>query len=89
VRLRKAVLEDPDKGYWRTYLDRQQRESPIEFYRIARLYAHLGEKDHAYEYLKKAAEKWDRDLEAMLYDPVWDRSDMHVVEAGRHVGLLR
>jgi tetratricopeptide (TPR) repeat protein len=88
VGLRNALREHGADGYWRYRLDEMLKWSPESFYTIATLYARLQETKTAYEYLERAAAKHDTALENLLFDLCWDRTDEHLKDVARKIGLL-
>src|SRR5262249_35621048 len=87
--LRRAVQQDPTTAYWRKRVELASKESPQPLYRLATYYARLGQKPKAYEYLEKACDQRDEQIQAMMYDLAWDRSDQQFKRIARKVGLLQ
>ncbi len=88
ARLREAVLRDGEKGYWTERLDTALKESPPKAYSVAVLYAHLGDKEGGYAWLRKACEQ-RAFSEGPLFDLCWDRNDEEFKAIVRGIGLLQ
>jgi serine/threonine protein kinase len=86
--LLRAVHERGAKGYWGQRLTVALSRSPQHFYEIANMYAHLGEKQKAYEYLGNAHEHQEF-MEDLMFEPWWDHNDPEFQVIARKVGLMR
>jgi len=80
------------KGYWRRQLDRlleQEKSGYVVQYRIAELYAQLGEREQALARLQKAVDDRNLYAVALKVEPIWDRyrADPRFVALVRRVGL--
>jgi serine/threonine protein kinase len=86
--LREAVRKGGAKGYWEKSLELALKTTPQDVYRIATLYASLGDKNTAYAWLRKACEKkaFDQDL---MVDLCWDHNDPEFQKIARGIGLLQ
>lgn len=95
--LRRAYSQEGEKGYWQAQLRisqerirkgtaRQAEDSPV---RIAGLYAHLGDNEHALEWLNKGFEERDATILYLKTSPDFDRlrSDPRVIELMKRIGL--
>ncbi len=94
-RLRSAYKSFGPPGYWRVNLERQRlewRKKPGEPYDLAALYAHVGDREHAFVWLDKA---FRAHSQALIYwlrtDPAFDsfRSDPKYEELVRRIGFPR
>lgn len=78
--LRRAYAEAGWRGYWQKRLDLLMIEAkgkPVPALHFATLYARLGDKDKAFEWLEKTFNERDMALPLVKVDPVWEtlRSD--------------
>jgi len=92
--LRQAYAGAGWQGYWEKRLDLakgQGKRRPVQPTFLAWLYAELGDKDKAIEWLQRALEEHDMVLVELGVSPVWDslRSDPRFVELVRRIGLVR
>ncbi len=89
-----ALRTSGAKGYWQKVLeftieDRKKSGNSLNSRDMAKLYARLGERDKAFEFLEKDYEERNSDLLWLKADPVWDniRSDPRFADLIRRVGL--
>ena len=87
---RAAYARSGISGFFRHWLDRESSESPEDHpVDIAELYAYLGEKDKAFEWLEKGRAAHSDELvhlkEELYFDSL--RSDPRYADLLRHVGL--
>ena len=92
--LKKAYTASGWKGFWRKQLELTQeedRERYVSPYFIARIYARLGERDQALEWLQKAYDRHSDYLVVLKVEPQFDllRSDPRFQDLMRRVGLSR
>lgn len=73
--LRRAYAEAGWRGYWQKRLELLMIEAkvkPVPPLRFATLYARLGDKDKAFEWLEKTYNEHDMTLPLVKVDPVWE-----------------
>jgi len=80
------------RGYWQKRLELEQELSKHEYvspYQIAGIYARLGEKEAALQYLEKAYEERHYQIKRLNVDPRWDslRQDARFINLVRRTGL--
>jgi len=90
--LKKAYAASGWKGFWRKQLELTQaeaRERYVSPYFMARIYARLGERDQALEWLRKAYDRHSNYLVVLKVEPLFDplRSDPRFTELLRDIGL--
>ena len=90
--LKEAFAASGWKGFWRKRLELMEAEAgkrPLPTYALARIYARLGDKEQALEWLQKAYDKHSDYLVLLKVDPMFDgtRSDPRFAELIRKVGL--
>ena len=90
--LKKAYAESGWKGYLQEDIDRtneRAKQGKIRPYRLASLYARLGDKEQAFKWLEKAYEERDIYITTLKVSPVWDafRSDARFKDLVRRVNL--
>jgi hypothetical protein len=90
--MKAAFAQGGLKGYWRRQLDRlleQEKSGYVYQYRVAMLYARLGEKEQALARLQKAVDDRDNFASALNIEPVWDsyRADPRFVKIVRDARL--
>ena len=91
--LKDAASADNSSDYWKKRLEQEieegRRESPEPF-NMAEIYAQLGEKDLAFEWLEKAIKNRDYEVMYLKVAPNLDslRSDARFADALRRVNLL-
>jgi tetratricopeptide (TPR) repeat protein len=93
-RLSNALATAGPKGYWQTSLELTQNaakrnEERVNSAEIAMIYAKLGDKDAAFEWLENAFQERRSDLIFLKVDPAWDslRSDPRFSDLVRRTGL--
>jgi serine/threonine protein kinase len=86
--LRSALEQGGPEGYWRKRLAEELKKPSPDFYRIATFYAHLGDKDQAYDFLEKAFKRTPF-AGGLMVDPCWDRNDEWFKALARKVGLMQ
>jgi serine/threonine protein kinase len=86
--LRDAYRRGGPEGYWRKRLHDALAEAKPRLYDIASLYARLGDKPKAYEYLEKACEQ-RAFPSGLLFDACWDKNDERFQAIARRIGLMR
>jgi hypothetical protein len=86
--LREAVRLGGTEGYWRKRLDIALENSQPDLYYIATLYARLGEKQKAYDYLREACEKRAFD-QGLMVDLCWDHNDEQFRVIARGLRLIQ
>ncbi|MGA7926856.1 MAG: hypothetical protein WCA20_12745 [Candidatus Sulfotelmatobacter sp.] len=61
----------------------------VDFYQLATIYAGLGEKDEAFQWLEKAYEEHSSSMPSLATDPFWYvmRSDPRYTDLLRRMGL--
>jgi TolB-like protein/tRNA A-37 threonylcarbamoyl transferase component Bud32 len=67
-----AYTESGPDGYWRWRLQSIKGKHEQDPYSTARIYAQLGDKDHAFAWLEKAYERRDGQLLGLRAEPMWD-----------------
>jgi TolB-like protein/Tfp pilus assembly protein PilF len=92
AQLEVAQKERGAKGYWQKRVDLATEYQVVTGYHpldVAGLYARLGERDRAFEWLEKAYIERKSDLTRLRVAPVWDnlRSDPRFADLVRRVGL--
>jgi TolB-like protein/DNA-binding winged helix-turn-helix (wHTH) protein/Tfp pilus assembly protein PilF len=90
--LRQAFLRSGMQGYWRKSLESEQRKAKhryVSAYDIAVLYACLGDKEQAFNWLDKAYEERSSSLVYLKVEPSFDslRQDPRLVDLLRHLNL--
>lgn len=91
--LREAAAASDPKVYWKKRLEQEiieaNNESP-EAFNMAEIYAQIGEKDAAFEWLEKAIERRDYEVMYLRVAPNLDplRADPRFADALSRVGLL-
>jgi tetratricopeptide (TPR) repeat protein len=85
--LRQAAKQLGRDGYWQKRLEQALKKSAPDLYRIATLFARVGEKDKAYEYLEKACEQ-HAFTEGPMFDVCWDHNDEAFKAMMRKIGLM-
>ncbi len=95
--LREAYANSGEKGYWRKRLDfaklSMKKGRALGYdgspYRIACIYAHLGERDLTYQWLKRALEERDVSVAYLQTAPEFEdlRSDPRATELMKLMGL--
>jgi tetratricopeptide (TPR) repeat protein len=77
------------KGIEVSLAQRKARKGYVSPYLIASLYADLGDKDHAFEWLNTTYQEHDSFLRALRIDPLFDslRSDARYAELVRKIGF--
>jgi hypothetical protein len=73
--LRQAYVVRGWRGYWRKRLElarAEERQRPVQSVFLAELYARLGEKDQALEWLERAYEERHPALIFLNLDPKWE-----------------
>jgi TolB-like protein/DNA-binding winged helix-turn-helix (wHTH) protein len=93
--LRRELAAKGERGYWEAQLlfarDRQNPpEAYVRHYGLAIIYAHLGEKDKAFDSLENAIAERDAQMTELAVEPQFDalRSDARFTELERRIGLL-
>ena len=88
--LKDAYIASGAKGYYRKRLDLEMAKAEPDSYKVAELYARLGEKEHAFEWLQKAMDEHSSGLLYLKASPAFDnmRSDPSFVVLVKRVGLL-
>jgi serine/threonine protein kinase/Flp pilus assembly protein TadD len=86
--LRRAFEQGGRDGYWRKRLEQALKESPPNLYRIAALFARVGQKNDAYEYLEKACEQ-HAFTEGPMFDLCWDHNDERFKAIVKRIGLIQ
>ncbi len=93
--LRHELAAKGERGYWEQQLrfarDRQNPpEAYVRPYGLAIIYAHLGEKDRAFESLENALAERDTQMTELAVEPQFDslRSDARFAKLERRIGLL-
>jgi TolB-like protein/Flp pilus assembly protein TadD len=92
ARIRRAYAAGGASGYWRTklgfYLE-DVRHRYVFPSHIALAYAHTGDLNTAFEWLKKAVDEYDEETHTMNANPTFDvlRSDPRFAELIRRMGL--
>src|SRR5439155_15089693 len=86
--LRAAVELGGPKAYWTKRLEFALKEPEQDLYEIATLYARLGDKTNAYDFLNRACEKKSFD-QGLMFDLCWDHNDPQLQALARRIGLLR
>ena len=92
--LKQAYAASGINGYWRKELDlanERLKQGHVGPHRMARIYAELGDKDHAFEWLEKAYEERDSLLIFINTVPIFDslHSDPRFGDLIRRIGLAR
>lgn len=93
VALKDAATANNPKDYWRKRLEQElaeaRNESPAAF-NLAEIYAQLGEKDTAFEWLEKAVDQRHYEVMYLRVAPNLDplRSDARFADSLRRVGFL-
>jgi len=92
ARLESAYLQSGAKGYWQAYLELSEApasEVYVSPYVRARLYAEIGDKARALQWLKKACAERDGGLSLLKVDPGLDtlRSEPRFAAILKRVGL--
>jgi DNA-binding winged-HTH domains len=90
--LRQAYATTGWRGYWQKRLEllrmaaKQRSVSPLRF---AQLYARVGDKDKAFEWLERAHREHDASLILIKIDPIWDdlRSEPRFANLLHRIGL--
>ncbi|MGI8543042.1 MAG: tetratricopeptide repeat protein [Aridibacter sp.] len=92
--IRQAIKKDGATGYWRKDLERllkEHEQGTASAVSIARVYARLGEKDRAFEWLEKAFAKRDPELSYLKIYESFDfgniKSDPRFQDLLRRFGL--
>ncbi|MDQ3258445.1 MAG: tetratricopeptide repeat protein, partial [Acidobacteriota bacterium] len=90
--LRGAAEAGGWRGYWQKRLEVAQELSKQEYvspYQIAGIYARLGEKEEALQWLEKAYEERHYQITRLNVDPRWDglRKDVRFINLVRRAGL--
>jgi TolB-like protein/DNA-binding winged helix-turn-helix (wHTH) protein/Tfp pilus assembly protein PilF len=80
------------RGYWQKRLElarEEERQRPVRAIFLAELYARLGEKDQALEWLERAYEERHPSLIFLNLDPKWEslRPDPRFHSLLQHIGL--
>ena len=73
--LRRAYAEAGWRGYWQKRLELlmiEAKEKPVPPLHFATIYARLGDKDKAFEWLEKTYHEHDMALPLLIMDPVWE-----------------
>jgi tetratricopeptide (TPR) repeat protein len=86
-KLRAALNQNGQDGYWRAWLDDASLEKPLNLYRVASLHAYLGEKPQAYKYLRKAYAEHVFP-EGLMCDACWDHNDPEFKNIAQRFGLI-
>ena len=90
--LRRAYAAQGERGYWKTklgfYLEDVNKHYVSGAY-IALAYAHTGDLNNAFRWLKKSVDDYDEESHQMNADPAFDvlRSDPRFSELVRRMGL--
>ena len=91
--LREAYTVSGWNGYWRKKLDQAKEKAKRGGYahpqQFVPLYARLGEKDHAFDWLEKSYQERDFGLNSIKTDPILNglRSDPRFTDMLRRIGL--
>ena len=90
--LRRAYEASGIKGYWQKELEltnEQARSGPAVTFRMARIYALLGDRDRAFEWLEKAYGERNSLLIFLHVNPQFDslRADPRFADLVQRVGL--
>jgi tetratricopeptide (TPR) repeat protein len=90
--LRQAYEAGGVKGYWRKWLELQAElieGARINPFHLAQIYAFLGEKDKAFDYLQRACENRSVPLPALRFGPHFDdlRADPRYAKLLQSIGL--
>jgi serine/threonine-protein kinase len=87
--LREALRTSGAPGYWRARVERAERSSMADPFRMAELYAHLDDADHALQCLDRAFQERHSWLIYLNSDPAFDsvRSHPQFTTLVRKVGL--
>jgi tetratricopeptide (TPR) repeat protein len=86
--LRQAFNGGEERGYWKKRLELALEASPQDEYYIATLYARLGPKSKAYDWLRQACDH-KAFREGLLFDRCWDHNDKEFQATVRSIGLLK
>jgi tetratricopeptide (TPR) repeat protein len=93
ARIRKALAESGESGYWKAALDlnlenAKEKNADLDPLNMAFLYSRLNERDKAFEWLEKGFEARSNGM-AMLSNPSWDklRDDPRFADLVRRVGI--
>lgn len=91
--LKAAASANKSGDYWEKRLKQEIEEGrgeSLEFFNMAEIYAQLGEKDKAFEWLEKAVKNRDYEVMYLRVAPNLDslRADPRFADALRRVGLL-
>jgi serine/threonine-protein kinase len=92
--LRHAYTTGGAEGFWRKQLELLKADSEkgaLQDYAIAKVYARLGDKEEAINWLEKALRARDPYIVYLKTDPPFDqfRSDARVANLMRRVGLAQ
>jgi len=90
--LRKAYAVSGERGFWQTLIELLKQKPKQDFdlpFNLAEAYGHLGDKDLAFEWYEKAADKGHPGMDTIKVDPQFDslRSDSRFPDLVRRVGL--
>jgi serine/threonine-protein kinase len=90
--LRKAYAVSGERGFWEALLDLLKQKPKQDFdlpFDMAGAYAHLGDKDLAFEWFQKAADEGHPGMDSIRFDPQFDslRSDPRFADLLRRIGV--
>ena len=91
AKLREGYKKGGAEGYWRTTLEMQLASKPQDKIRIAMVYAKLGDRDKALDYLERAYAEHSGDMVFIGIEPGYDpiRNDPRFQSLLRRVGVPR